>query len=141
MQGEMRNLGLREGKLVTQDHAADWCRRSCVFCSLDQFSSVSLRLLPQAWGSVLAQCWGVSRLSGERSGMSTGWRVQRCELHTQLMGCGIRKEIHLCCWDRPEDSAFLFAEWNKKLGDICVQRPNVVQSLDEIFILNFQHLC
>ena len=23
----------------------------------------------------------------ERSGMSTGWRVQRCELHTQLLGC------------------------------------------------------
>ena len=23
MQGEMRNLGLREGKLVTQDHTAD----------------------------------------------------------------------------------------------------------------------
>lgn len=135
----MRNLGLREGKLVTQDHTADWCR-NCAFRSLDQFSSASLRLLPQAWGSVLAQCWGISRLSGERSGMGTRWRVQRRELHTQLMGCGTRKETHLCCWDRPEDSAFLFAEWNKKLGDTCVQRPNVVQSLDEILILNFQHL-
>lgn len=62
MQGEMRNLGLREGKLVTQDHTADCARTAS--SGPRTSSPVSLRLLPQAWGSVLAQCggergWGV----------------------------------------------------------------------------------
>ena len=70
MQGEMRNLGLREGKLVTQDHTTD-CARTASSGPWTS-SPVSLCLLPQAWGSVLAQCGGRGRGGG-------GFKAERGE--------------------------------------------------------------
>ena len=62
--------------------------------------------------------------------MRTGWRVQRCELHTQLMGCIIRKEIISAAGiDRRAQLSYL-QNGNKKLGHTCVQRPKVGQSLE-----------
>ena len=133
MQGEMRNLGLREGKLVTQDHTTD-CARTA---SSGPWTSslVSLCLLPQAWGSVLAQCGGrgrgggVSRLSGR--GVEWALDGESRDVSFTLSSWDVeseRRSISAAGIDRRTQLSYL-QNGNKKLGDTCLQRPNVGLSL------------